>query len=167
MPNVLADKIVHVNRLFYLVFVIQLRIDFGKINDKSLDNALNNYPRFFCRIPELYRQIQGFCWYKLKKYSNKECCKQCRYVMFKDTMTKWRVQKLIQETTQKLLQHHDVTDIQKNYIFVFSDFYFLFIDNFLNEFSKKCWVTALVRSMTFIGSLNHFLNIPWRRKRKK
>jgi len=54
----------------------------------------------------------------------------------------------------------------------FSDFFFFsfFIDNFLNEFSKKCWVTTLVRSMTFIGSLNrfklketsHFLNIFWR-----
>jgi len=26
--------------------------------------------------------------YKLKRCSNKECCKQCRYVMFKGTMTK-------------------------------------------------------------------------------
>ena len=43
--------------------------------------------------------------------SNKECCKQCRYVMFKGTMTKWPVQKLTQGTTQKLLQHHDATDI--------------------------------------------------------
>jgi len=33
---------------------------------------------------------------------------------------------------------------------VFSFFLFFFIHNFLNEFSKKCWVTALVRSMTFI-----------------
>jgi len=49
--------------------------------------------------------------YKLKRCSNKECCKQCRYVMFKGTMTKWPVQKLTQETTQKLLQHHDATDI--------------------------------------------------------
>ena len=49
--------------------------------------------------------------YKLKRCSNKECCKQCRYVMFKGTMTKWPVQKLTQGTTQKLLQHHDATDI--------------------------------------------------------
>ena len=55
--------------------------------------------------------------------------------------------------------HHDATDIQKNYIFVFSCFYFfyfLFIDNFLHEFSNKCWVTALTRSMTLIGSFNQF-----------
>jgi len=41
--------------------------------------------------------------YKLKRCSNKECCNQCRYVMFKGTMTKWPVQKLTQGTTQKLL----------------------------------------------------------------
>ena len=34
-------------------------------------------------------------------------------------MTKWPVQKLAQGTTQKLLQHHDATDISTNYIFVF------------------------------------------------
>ena len=51
------------------------------------------------------------CQYKLKRCSNKECCKQCRYVMFKGTMTKWPVQKLAQGTTQKLLKHHDATDI--------------------------------------------------------
>jgi len=48
--------------------------------------------------------------YKLKRCSNKECCKQCKYVMPKGTMTKWPVQKLTQGTTQKLLQHHDATD---------------------------------------------------------
>jgi len=36
---------------------------------------------------------------------------KCRYVMFKGTITKWPVQKLAQGTTQKLLQHHDATDI--------------------------------------------------------
>jgi len=49
--------------------------------------------------------------------------------MFKGTMTKWPVQKLTQGTTQKLLQHHDATDISKTYIFVifgFFIFYFLF-----------------------------------------
>jgi len=50
-------------------------------------------------------------YYKLKRCSNKECCKQCRYVMFKGTMTKWPVQKLTQGTTQKLLQHYDAIDI--------------------------------------------------------
>jgi len=49
--------------------------------------------------------------------------------MFKGTMPTWPVQKLTQGTTQKLLQHHDATDIKTNYIFVFfPDFYsFIFI----------------------------------------
>ena len=33
------------------------------------------------------------CKYKLKRCSNNECCKQCRYVKFKGTMTEWPVQK--------------------------------------------------------------------------
>ena len=73
--------------------------------------------------------------------SNKECCKQCRYVKFKGTMTKWPVQKLTHRTTQKHVQLHDATNIQKKTIFVFFGFfffYFLFIYNFLNKFSKKC-----------------------------
>ena len=68
-------------------------------------------------------------------------------------MTKWPVQKLTHKTTQKHVHHHDAIDIKKNFIFVFFGFLcfiFFFIDNFLNEFSNKCWVTALVRSMTFI-----------------
>jgi len=40
-------------------------------------------------------------------------------------MAKWPVQKLTQGTTQKLLQHHDATDIETNYIFVFLGFFFL------------------------------------------
>jgi len=41
---------------------------------------------------------------------------------------------------------------RKTIFLCFWDFFFLFffIYNFLNEFSKKYWVTALVRSMTFI-----------------
>jgi len=41
----------------------------------------------------------------------------------------------------------------------FSDFsvFFLFlIFNYLKDFSKKCWITALVRSMKNIGGLNQF-----------
>jgi len=40
-----------------------------------------------------------------------ECCKQCRYIKFKGTITKWPVQKLTHRTTQKHVQHHDATDI--------------------------------------------------------
>ena len=52
--------------------------------------------------------------YKLKRCSNKECCKQCRYFMFKGTMTKWPVQKLAQGRTQKLLQHLDAKTFRKH-----------------------------------------------------
>ena len=38
-------------------------------------------------------------------------------------MTKWPVQKLTHRTTQKYVQHHDATDIKKNYIFVFFGFF--------------------------------------------
>jgi len=31
--------------------------------------------------------------YKLKSSPKKECCYQCRHVMFKGTMTKWPIQK--------------------------------------------------------------------------
>jgi len=68
-----------------------------------------------CIILSLKNVKTSFCLdelqYKLKRCSNKECFKQCRYVMFKGTMTKWPVQKLTQGTTQELIQHHDATDI--------------------------------------------------------
>ena len=50
---------------------------------------------------------------------------------------------------------------ENNYLFfIFGCFYFdFFIDDFLNNLSRKCWVTALVRSMTFIGGLNQFESI--------
>jgi len=31
-----------------------------------------------------------------------------------------------------------------------------FINDYLNDFSKKCWVTALVQSMNFIRGFNQF-----------
>ena len=46
--------------------------------------------------------------YKLKRCPKKECCKQCQYVKYKGTMTKWPVQKPTHITTQK---HQDATDI--------------------------------------------------------
>ena len=47
----------------------------------------------------------------MKRCSKKECCKQCRNVKFKGTMTKWPVQKLTHRTTQIHKQHYDETDI--------------------------------------------------------
>jgi len=48
---------------------------------------------------------------KLKWCSEKECCKQCRHVQFKGTMTKWPVQKPTHRTTQNHVDHEDATDI--------------------------------------------------------
>ena len=75
--------------------------------------VLNNTPKEClgwstpCKI---YYRRDAFEKYKLKRCSNKACCKQCRYVKFKGT-TKWPVQKLTHRTTQKHVQHHDATDI--------------------------------------------------------
>jgi len=71
----------------------------------------------------------------MKRCSKKECCKQCRHVKFKGTMTKWPVYKQTHRTTQKRLKHQDATDIQKqNYfcwVFIFHfSFYFNFIQNY-------------------------------------
>jgi len=63
-------------------------------------------------------------------------------------MTKWPVQK----------QPHRTPSIQY-YLFacVFRIFLFLFfIYDFLNDFVKTYCVSALLRSMTFIGGLNQF-----------
>ena len=83
------------------------------------------------------------CWYyKLKRCSNKECCKQCRYVMYKGTVTKRPVQKLTQRTTQNSYNIMTQQTFRQTIFLCFSDFsffIFFFIDNFLNEFSKKCW----------------------------
>ena len=41
----------------------------------------------------------------------KECCKQCRLVKFKGTMTKWPVQKQTHRTAQKHAEHQENTCI--------------------------------------------------------
>ena len=66
------------------------------------------------KTPRRNRHLE---YYTLKRCSKKEYCKQCRYVKFRGTMTKWPVQKLTHRTVQKHVPHHDATDIQKNYIF--------------------------------------------------
>ena len=52
----------------------------------KLSNYLNNWVNIF--------------FYKFKWYSKMECCKQCRYVKFKSSMTKWPVQKQTHWTAQ-------------------------------------------------------------------
>jgi len=87
--------------------------DFFTINRFTYGDVIHFIHKMFCltRNCILFQYKNPLEYYKLKRCSNKECCKQCRYVMFKGTMTKWPVQKLAQGTTQKLLQHHDATDI--------------------------------------------------------
>ena len=64
----------------------------------------------------------------MKRCSNKECCKQCRHVKYKGTMTNWPVHKQTHRTTQKHLKHQDETDIQKqNYFVEFFIFHFILI----------------------------------------
>ena len=62
----------------------------------------------------------------MKRCSNKECCKQCRYVKFKGIMTKWPVQKPTHRTTQKHVEHLNAT-LRINYYLCFSDFSFILI----------------------------------------
>jgi len=70
-------------------------------------------------------------------------------------MSKWPVQKPTHIKTKEHVEHQDATDIKKqpNFFSGLSDFFFFFMYIFLNDFSKKCWVTALVRPMTVIGGL--------------
>jgi len=44
---------------------------------------------------------------------NERMLKQCIYVKFKGTMTKWPVQTSTHRTTQKHVENHDATDILK------------------------------------------------------
>jgi len=69
----------------------------------------------------------------MKRCLKTECCKQYRYVK-----TKWAVQEQTHRKTQKHVEHHDATDIQKKrHFFVFRIFIFYFY-NFLNDFFKNC-----------------------------
>jgi len=94
--------------------------------------------------------------YKWRRCSKKKCCKQCGQVKFMGTMTKWPIQKHTEHHKTRSKQgrnrHKEIT------IFcVFRFFCFLFsIFNYLKDFSRKCWITALVRSMKIIGGLNQF-----------
>ena len=49
------------------------------------------------RMFKVFSDINTMCQYRLKRCSKKDCCKQCRYVKFNGTMTKWPVQKPTQD----------------------------------------------------------------------
>ena len=57
-------------------------------------------------------------YYKLKGCLKKECCKQCRHVKFKSTMTKWPVQKYTHAEQHKNTQNK-IVFITELYILVY------------------------------------------------
>ena len=57
----------------------------------------------------------------MKRCSNKECCKQCRYFKFKGTMTKWPVQKLTHRTTQNTYNIMTQQTFRKTIFLCFSE----------------------------------------------
>jgi len=115
----------------------------------SLCIIVVNVPVYRCTCPwciaVLYASV-----YKLKRCSKKECCKQCRHDKFMGTMTKRPVRR---KKKNKAKIHFCWGGVSFFYWILYFVLY-LFIYNCLNDFSKKCWVTALVRSITVIGGLN-------------
>ena len=53
----------------------------------------------------------------MKRCSKKKCCKECRHVKFKGTITKWPY-KNTHRTTQTYAEHQYATDIQKTTVYV-------------------------------------------------
>jgi len=63
------------------------------------------------------------------------------------------------QNNTKHVEHQDATDIQKNnYILCFSDFLFLFIYVYLNDFSKKIMLSYRLGTVNgfHCGRLNQF-----------
>jgi len=69
--------------------------------------------------------LNTWTWeYKLKRCSKKECCKQCRHVNFKGTMTKWPVHRKTHRTTQKHAEHTKTQQtFRRNFFLCFSDIF--------------------------------------------
>jgi len=64
------------------------------------------------------------CKYSLKRCSKTECCKQCRHVKLRGTMTKWPVHRKRQRTTQIHVEHQDATHIKET---IFLCFKYIFV----------------------------------------
>jgi len=70
-----------------------------------------------------------------------------------DKMARTKTHRTSQNTVKQGRNRHKEITI----FCVFRFFCFLFsIFNYLKDFSRKCWITALVRSMKIIGGLNQF-----------
>ena len=91
---------------------------------------------------------------KAKRCSKKECCKQCRYVMFKGTMTKWPVQKPTHRTTQNTQNTKKQQTFRKKLFFVFFGIFFSFYLSFLK------WVLQEMLSYR-LGTVNDFHREFW------
>ena len=83
----------------------------------------------------------------MKRCSKKLCCKQCRYVTFKGTMTKWPVQKPTYRTRQNTKRHRHYPKQQKThnknmFVFVGIFLFSFFIGNFLNKISTVNFYTS-------------------------
>jgi len=66
------------------------------------------------------------------------------------------IQKQAIRTAQNTKKNRTLQTFRINYSCVFFIFQWFLFKISENKLSKKCWVTALVRSMTFIGSLKQF-----------
>jgi len=76
----------------------------------------------------------------MKRCSKKECCKHCRYVKFKGTMTKWPVQNKT-HTTQKHVEHRNARDIQKKkYLCVCVPFKVFLVFKYSNLHFVYIWI---------------------------
>ena len=67
--------------------------------------------------------------------------------------------KMVRTKTHRTSEYTKTQQTLRNNYFVFFGFFWgvLFsIFNYLKDFSKKCWITALVRSMKNIGGLKQF-----------
>jgi len=74
-------------------------------------------------------------------------------------MTKWPVQKTNTQNDTKHLQHHDATDISKNYIFVFFGFFFFFIISSLYANKTNTpFISIRYYSFCILFSLSKFAN---------
>jgi len=98
------------------------------------------------------------CWkwhtfkhqYKLMRCSKNKCCKQCRHVKFKGTMTKLPVQKQTLRTAQTYTEPQDATDIQSQLFFVFFRFFYFVL-------YKWCLKWFLQEMLSYrLGTVNYF-----------
>ena len=81
----------------------------------------------------------------MKRCSKKEYCKQCKYVKFKGTITKWPVQTPTHRTTQKHVEHHDAfRHLEKKLFLCFSDFFKPNVS--ISYFESDALPTELTRS---------------------